>query len=193
VQRVREGKLSFRDAEAESGISRSKLQRLVAGTQQIGALQGPGTAISAEGEAHLLVHIAVMRRHARSMTVVDVCAQAATIEAAEAAAAGRQPKWPKGAASRKWWEGFAARHGTALRSAQVGEADRLAAAVTTVVYPYFEELNRVICKYGIPPHRIFNWDETGVSDGGRWPKAVAEGPGVRSVQRVQGNGPCCGR
>ncbi|GLC67070.1 hypothetical protein PLESTF_000511700 [Pleodorina starrii] len=127
-----------------------------------------------------------MRRHGRTLTKIEVRCLAAEMEAIEAKAAGHKPRWDEGAAaSEKWWRGYKQRHGVVLRSTQHAEAERQAAATSDVVYGFFDTFQKVCTDIKITPERIFNFDESGVSDEGRWLPGVAEAAGVPEVKRLQ--------
>jgi hypothetical protein len=90
-----------------SGFQRDGVQRIL----HLGATSGPATVLSVRSEARLVEFIALSRRLCNSVDKTHILQKAAEVEAIEARAQNREPKWPGGSASEKWWLGFKKRFG----------------------------------------------------------------------------------
>jgi hypothetical protein len=71
-----------------------------------GAASGPATVLSVRSEARLVEFIALSRRLSNRVDKTHILQKAAEVEAIDARAQNRYPKWPGGPASEKWWLGF---------------------------------------------------------------------------------------
>ena len=114
--------------EQKYGVPRSTLSQYIVGRSEngvvrelhLGAKSGPATALSAETEQKLLCYVQLCRRLCNALDKKYILQRAAQLEKIEAKAQKREPKWPDGIASDKWWRGYKKRHGNVLRSCQVG-------------------------------------------------------------------------
>lgn len=78
-------------------------------------------------------------------------------------------------ASDDWLKGFMSRHkDLAVRKPENTSLSRATSFNKTNVGTFFEKLSAVFARYNVPPHMVFNTDETGCSTVTNPPKVIAE-------------------
>lgn len=185
---IKETGCSVRRAAKAHGLSFSTLQRYTSGAVQLGSRHGPPTALTPAAEEQLQDWLYNMLLRRRTPPILQVRVMAAELEAVEARAAQRQPRWPDGVASEDWWLGYKARWKLRLRSCQLDEADRIIAITPDAITAYFDMYGKMYAKYSNVngQFRIFNMDESPVMQLGRWIKGVVVEGYTGDVKRIGG-------
>ena len=90
-------------------------------------------------------------------------------------------------ASRDWFTAFVGRNqAISIRSPEATSQSRASGFNAPVVAKFFENLNEVLTKNNLPPHKIWNGDESGIPTVLKPPKVLAV-KGLKQVQQTVSN------
>lgn len=155
--------LSLREASRHYGIPRSTIQKRLksADFDQAKSLGRFKRALSDEMEMQLKRRVLEMESAFYGITVTDLR------RAAYAFAEGNNINHPFNRSSRlagkDWVLDFARRHRLSVRTPQSTSMNRVLAFEKEKVERYFTLLKSVYDQHKIPPHRVYNLDESGIT------------------------------
>ena len=90
-------------------------------------------------------------------------------------------------ASRDWFTRFVSRNQTiSIRSPEATSQSRASGFNAPVVAKFYESLNEVLTKNSLPPHKIWNGDESGIPTVIKPPKVISV-KGLKKVQQTVSN------